>query len=120
MAVAELSTPSYTKTHLFQSSQLSSLSTHLHSHRRLTFRPLHHTRNSRICCSVAPNQVQAPAAPEKTQDPKSKAECFGVFCLTYDLIAVSFLLFVIWVYTDFAIDFWGLHLVLVGITLELE
>ncbi|KAM1285207.1 hypothetical protein ACFX2I_028008 [Malus domestica] len=97
MAVAELSTPSYTKTRLFQSSQLSSLSTHLHSHHRLTFRPLHHTRNSRICCSVAPNssslitrnfsQVQAPAAPEKTQDPKSKAECFGVFCLTYDLIA---------------------------------
>ncbi|KAM1578182.1 hypothetical protein ACFX1R_042068 [Malus domestica] len=87
MAVAELSTPSYTKTHLFQLSQLSSLSTHLHSHRRVAFRPLPHTRNARICCSVAPNQVQAPAAPAQTEDPKNKPECFGVFCLTYDLQA---------------------------------
>ncbi|XP_068328606.1 malate dehydrogenase [NADP], chloroplastic-like [Pyrus communis] len=87
MAVAELSTPSYTKTHLFQLSQLSPLSTHLHFHRRVAFRPLPHTRNDRICCSVAPNQVQAPAAPAQTEDPKNKPECFGVFCLTYDLQA---------------------------------
>ncbi|RXH93136.1 hypothetical protein DVH24_013712 [Malus domestica] len=74
---------------------LSSLSTHLHSHRRVAFRPLPHTRNARICCSVAPNnflvpdvsQVQAPAAPAQTEDPKNKPECFGVFCLTYDLQA---------------------------------
>ncbi|CAN6566808.1 unnamed protein product [Malus baccata var. baccata] len=92
MAVAELSTPSYTKTHLFQSSQLSSLSTHLHSHRRVAFQPLPHTRNARICCSVAPNQVQAPAAPAQTEDPKNKPECFGVFCLTYNLKATIVML----------------------------
>ncbi|RXH93141.1 hypothetical protein DVH24_013717 [Malus domestica] len=100
MAVAELSTPSYTKTHLFQSSQLSSLSTHLHSHRRVAFRPLPHTQNARICCSVAPNnflvpdvsQVQAPAAPAQTEDPKNKPECFGVFCLTYNLKATIVML----------------------------
>ncbi|KAM1140050.1 hypothetical protein TB2_040112 [Malus domestica] len=34
--------------------------------------------------SVAPNQVQAPA---QTEDPKNKPECFGVFCLTYNLKA---------------------------------
>jgi hypothetical protein len=31
--------------------------------------------------------VQAPAV--QTQDPKSKPDCYGVFCLTYDLKAVS-------------------------------
>jgi hypothetical protein len=35
------------------------------------------------------SQVQAPAAVE-AEDPKNKPECYGVFCLTYDLKAVSF------------------------------
>ncbi|KAE7997122.1 hypothetical protein FH972_001780 [Carpinus fangiana] len=85
MAVAELS-PSYTKTHL-HSSQLSFLSTRLASNSRCTFRPLPRTRKAAtISCSVAPNQVQAPAA-VGAEDPKNKPECFGVFCLTYDLKA---------------------------------
>lgn len=25
----------------------------------------------------------------KTEEPKKKPDCYGVFCLTYDLIAVS-------------------------------
>lgn len=33
------------------------------------------------------SQVQVPAA--QFQDPKSKPDCYGVFCLTYDLKAVS-------------------------------
>ncbi|KAK7858882.1 malate dehydrogenase [NADP], chloroplastic-like [Quercus suber] len=85
MAVAELSS-SYTKTHL-RLSQLSSLSTRLGNFRRCAFRPLPRARNSlTISCSVAPNQVQAPVAVQN-EEPKTKTECFGVFCLTYDLKA---------------------------------
>lgn len=32
--------------------------------------------------------MEAPAA-VKTEDLKKKADCYGVFCLTYDLVAVS-------------------------------
>lgn len=54
------------------------------------------------------SQVQAPApAPVQTGDPKNKPECYGVFCLTYDLKAVSFLSFIIWVYTDLLYGFLG-------------
>lgn len=34
------------------------------------------------------SQVQAPPSVQ-AQDPKTKPECYGVFCLTYDLKAVS-------------------------------
>lgn len=34
------------------------------------------------------SQVQAPVAVQN-EVPKNKTECFGVFCLTYDLKAVS-------------------------------
>lgn len=34
------------------------------------------------------SEVQAPVA-VKTEEPKKKPDCYGVFCLTYDLIAVS-------------------------------
>lgn len=36
------------------------------------------------------SEIQAPVA-VKIDDPKKKAECYGVFCLTYDLKAVSIL-----------------------------
>ncbi|KAL9325411.1 hypothetical protein ACSQ67_006056 [Phaseolus vulgaris] len=45
------------------------------------------TQHARISCSAAPKEVQVPVV--KTLDPKSKAECYGVFCLTYDLRVVS-------------------------------
>ncbi|KAF8039129.1 hypothetical protein BT93_B1623 [Corymbia citriodora subsp. variegata] len=85
MAVAELTTPTWTKQGL-GSSHLSYLSARTSSCRRLSFRPLRRTHSSRISCSV--NQTaQAPAAVE-TEVPKSnKPDCFGVFCLTYDLKA---------------------------------
>lgn len=35
------------------------------------------------------SQVQTPI-PVPAQDPKTKSECYGIFCLTYDLKAVSF------------------------------
>lgn len=83
MSVAELS-PSYTKTRL-QTSHLSSLSTHLSNYRRHNFRPLPRAKNGRICCSVAPNQLQPPI--NASAEVPKKADCFGVFCLTYDLKA---------------------------------
>ncbi|PON98607.1 Malate dehydrogenase, NADP-dependent [Trema orientale] len=86
MAVAEVSSASYTKARLLKSSQISSLSTHLHKHRHSAFRPLPRTQHARISCSVAPNQVEAPI-PVQAKDPKNKSDCYGVFCLTYDLKA---------------------------------
>ncbi|XP_048139265.1 malate dehydrogenase [NADP], chloroplastic [Rhodamnia argentea] len=85
MAVAELTTPTCTKQGL-RSSEVFYLSAGTPSFRRLSFRPLRRTHSSRISCSV--NQTaQAPVAVQ-TKDPKSnKPECFGVFCLTYDLKA---------------------------------
>lgn len=85
MAVAELTAPTCAKQGL-GSSQLSYLAARTSSFRRLSFRPPRRTHSSRISCSV--NQTaQAPVAVE-TEVPKSnKPECFGVFCLTYDLKA---------------------------------
>ncbi|KAG5004657.1 hypothetical protein AAZX31_10G187100 [Glycine max] len=83
MAVTQFN-PTCSKTHL-HSSQLPFLSRTLPRHRHCTIAPLHRTQQARICCSVAPNEVQVPAV--KTSDPKSKPECYGVFCLTYDLRA---------------------------------
>ncbi|KAK9187211.1 hypothetical protein WN944_018603 [Citrus x changshan-huyou] len=83
--VAQLSPSSYTETTRLSSSQLSLSSTHLSSLRRRAFRPIIRPRNPTISCSV--NQVQAPVAVE-LDDPKSKTnDCYGVFCLTYDLKA---------------------------------
>ncbi|GAU16986.1 hypothetical protein TSUD_37440 [Trifolium subterraneum] len=84
MALAQLNNPTCSKTQL-HSSQLSFLSRTLPRQYNCTFAPLHRTQHGRITCSVAPNQVQAPAA--QSQDPKSKPDCYGVFCLTYDLKA---------------------------------
>ncbi|KAF5467017.1 hypothetical protein F2P56_016890 [Juglans regia] len=84
MAVAGLS-PSYTKTNL-QSSQISFLSNRLYNNRRCAFRQFPPARRTAISCSVAPNQVKSPVAVQD-EDPKNKSECYGVFCLTYDLKA---------------------------------
>ncbi|KAI9098436.1 hypothetical protein K1719_025061 [Acacia pycnantha] len=84
MAVAEFK-PSNSIAHLRSSSQLSILSKHLSLTKPCSFRTLTRTQKARISCSIAPNEVQAPAV--QTQDPKSKPECYGVFCLTYDLKA---------------------------------
>lgn len=85
MAVAELST-SCTKTHSSQLSLSSSSSSRFSHHFRRSFRPLPTTRNPTISCSVASDQVQTPI-PVQAQDLKGKSECYGVFCLTYDLQA---------------------------------
>ncbi|KAK4734011.1 hypothetical protein R3W88_008272 [Solanum pinnatisectum] len=84
MAVAEFipssfSSSSLTKTISLYSSQLLHVSTHKP---RLSLTPL---RRSKICCSVISNEVQAPVPVAK--EPIKKTECFGVFCLTYDLKA---------------------------------
>uniref|UniRef100_A0A2R3TVA5 Malate dehydrogenase [NADP], chloroplastic n=1 Tax=Neolamarckia cadamba TaxID=153762 RepID=A0A2R3TVA5_9GENT len=91
MAVAELATnpSSYTKTshhhnHHQYSSRFSYVSTRLSNHQRINFRPFPRTLNAKICCSV--KEVQAPVA-LKTEDTKKKPDCYGVFCLTYDLKA---------------------------------
>ncbi|XP_055830300.1 malate dehydrogenase [NADP], chloroplastic [Solanum dulcamara] len=91
MTVAEFipssSTSSLTKKANFYSSQLSYVSTKISHQRRLSVRPLSRTHNySQICCSVTSKEVQAPTAVQ-TDDPKKKSECYGVFCLTYDLKA---------------------------------
>ncbi|CAA6673323.1 unnamed protein product [Spirodela intermedia] len=44
-------------------------------------------RSSTVLCSVAPNQVESPAAQTFVADVPKKTECFGVFCTTYDLKA---------------------------------
>ncbi|KAG2723413.1 hypothetical protein I3843_02G147600 [Carya illinoinensis] len=84
MAVAELS-HSFTKTHL-HSSQISFKSTRLVNHCHCAFRPFPQIRSTTISCSVATTEVKAPVI-EQAEDPKNKSECFGVFCLTYDLKA---------------------------------
>ncbi|GAV64749.1 Ldh_1_N domain-containing protein/Ldh_1_C domain-containing protein [Cephalotus follicularis] len=88
MSVAELSpactaTARTTPTRL-HTSQFSSLSsTRLSDCYRRAFRPIPRAPPAKISCSVAQNQ--APVA--VTEDPKNKNDCFGVFCLTYDLKA---------------------------------
>ncbi|EPS69170.1 malate dehydrogenase, partial [Genlisea aurea] len=53
---------------------------------RFFIRPYSASRCFRISCSVTSNEIQAPVA-VKTDESKKKADCFGVFCLTYDLKA---------------------------------
>ncbi|TMW93847.1 hypothetical protein EJD97_011082 [Solanum chilense] len=77
MAVAEfIPSSSLTKTTSLYPLQFLHVSTHKP---RLSLTPL---RRSKICCSVISN-APVPVAKEPTK----KTECFGVFCLTYDLKA---------------------------------
>ncbi|CAN1339644.1 Malate dehydrogenase [NADP], chloroplastic [Linum perenne] len=76
------------RTHNINSNRLHSSHLHVPSSKWL----LSNRRNHRstplpsISCSV--NQVQNSApAPLQVQKPKEKSECYGVFCLTYDLKA---------------------------------
>lgn len=47
---------------------------------------LQRERTPGIFCSVAPSQTQAPESVTVTNPPEGKrVECFGVFCVTYDL-----------------------------------
>ncbi|CAM8889109.1 unnamed protein product [Rhodiola kirilowii] len=80
MAVAELS-PSYVNSRL-SATQAPSLAAPVSYRRRLALQ--RRARSAVISCSVAPEQVKAPVAVE---DSKGKPECYGVFCLTYDLKA---------------------------------
>ncbi|KAG9158362.1 hypothetical protein Leryth_024242 [Lithospermum erythrorhizon] len=86
MAGAEFSTPStYNKFSLVNySSKVSYLSSPLSQQRFLSFSPLPSTQHARICCSV--KERSAPVS-VKTAEPKKQPECYGVFCLTYDLKA---------------------------------
>ncbi|KAG5409054.1 hypothetical protein IGI04_005373 [Brassica rapa subsp. trilocularis] len=89
MAMTELSTPKTTSSFLNSSSRLS-LSSKLHLSNQfrhlLLLPPLHTTSNSKISCSVSQNN-QAPVAVQDNGSVKTKKECYGVFCLTYDLKA---------------------------------
>ncbi|KAJ4829840.1 hypothetical protein Tsubulata_016553 [Turnera subulata] len=97
MAVAELTSPAtgaYTKTTgRLHPSQLSLSSTRLSDQLRRSFRPIPRSRNVKITCSVKYGlfflccQVQVPTVPAEREELKSKPECYGVFCLTYDLKA---------------------------------
>ncbi|XP_077245754.1 malate dehydrogenase [NADP], chloroplastic-like [Tasmannia lanceolata] len=84
MALAELS-PSTAKTQ-FIPSQLSLNSKHIYTSQRFHVfpQPPRLVQNAKIFCSVTPNQVQAPIAP-LPKDTAAKSECFGVFCVTYNL-----------------------------------
>ncbi|GAB2276828.1 Malate dehydrogenase, cytoplasmic [Dionaea muscipula] len=85
MPVTELS-PCY-KTQI-TAPRLSSLPTHFLIRSQLSLRLRPRSKRTGIHCSVASNQSQAAVvvAPP-AEEPKSKAECYGVFCLTYDLKA---------------------------------
>ncbi|KAL9998893.1 putative malate dehydrogenase (NADP(+)) [Helianthus debilis subsp. tardiflorus] len=85
MAVADLKTPYYTTTE-FSNSNLSSSSARLSYNRCLSFRHLARSPAPLIRCSVTSDQIQAPVGID-ANDPKQKPECYGVFCLTYDLKA---------------------------------
>ncbi|KAL5709753.1 malate dehydrogenase (NADP(+)) [Ranunculus cassubicifolius] len=70
----------------------SQLSTRLSKTRSRVWKPSqvrpHH--NAKVFCSVAPNQVQNPAEAVPQENGKiKKGECYGVFCLTYDLKAAE-------------------------------
>ncbi|PHT64307.1 Malate dehydrogenase [NADP], chloroplastic [Capsicum chinense] len=88
MAVAEfIPSSSLNKRTSLYSSQLSYVSTQISHQRRLSVRSLPRTNySSQICCSVTSKEAQAPTVVQ-ADDPKKKNECYGVFCLTYDLKA---------------------------------
>ncbi|XP_073036977.1 malate dehydrogenase [NADP], chloroplastic-like isoform X2 [Primulina eburnea] len=88
-AVAELNPSSPCKRPALCSSLKCSYALSRHYNRRSLFlRPAPVSRGSKIYCSVTSNEIQAPVA-VKIDDPKKKAECYGVFCLTYDLKALA-------------------------------
>ncbi|VFQ62663.1 unnamed protein product [Cuscuta campestris] len=62
-------------------------SSNAHKRRLNVLRPVpRNTHCAKVCSSLTSNEVQAPVA-VSTEDPKKKPECYGVFCLTYDLKA---------------------------------
>lgn len=87
MAVSKF-TPAYKETHSL-SSQFSSLTETSVFNNRICFsHPLPRPCNAaRAFCSVSQNELQAPVAAQQNDTPKIKHECFGVFCVTYDLVA---------------------------------
>ncbi|KAI4373058.1 hypothetical protein MLD38_011224 [Melastoma candidum] len=86
MAAAELTTPCVrAKQALSPSPSFSQRSARWPSLQRSVRLPGACKRSSaRISCYV--NQAPVPVAVQ-TEEPKGKNECYGVFCLTYDLIA---------------------------------
>ncbi|XP_019196660.1 PREDICTED: malate dehydrogenase [NADP], chloroplastic [Ipomoea nil] len=89
MAAIELSPSSSShaiKASTFHSSKLSYVPSRISHQRRFNVRPPPRTRHAKVFCSVTSKEVQAPVA-VPTEDPKKKSECYGVFCLTYDLKA---------------------------------
>jgi malate dehydrogenase (NADP+) len=85
MTVAELTTPTCPKPGL-RSSQSSYVFSRVYDDRPRSFRLPCHTRTTRISCSVNSQATPAPVA-VKVEGPDKKPDCYGVFCLTYDLKA---------------------------------
>ncbi|KAI3917179.1 hypothetical protein MKX01_003628 [Papaver californicum] len=70
------------------SSQLSSLTkTYVFNNRPSFLHPLPRPHNARVFCSVSQNELQTPVTPQQNDTSKIKHECFGVFRVTYDLVA---------------------------------
>ncbi|KAH0895904.1 hypothetical protein HID58_045472 [Brassica napus] len=92
MAMSELSTPKTTSPFLRSSSQLR-LSSKLHlsnQFRHLLLPPPLHTTSISKSLALFSQNSQAPVAVQENGSMKTKKECYGVFCLTYDLKAVIF------------------------------
>ncbi|CAH9097559.1 unnamed protein product [Cuscuta epithymum] len=70
----------------FDPSKLSHVTYRISHKQRLHVRPLSRTHSFTVRSSLTSKEVQAPVA-LPTEDPKKKPECYGVFCLTYDLKA---------------------------------
>eukprot|EP00268_Persea_americana_P015444 TRINITY_DN17120_c0_g1_i1.p1 TRINITY_DN17120_c0_g1~~TRINITY_DN17120_c0_g1_i1.p1 ORF type:complete len:441 (+),score=97.58 TRINITY_DN17120_c0_g1_i1:238-1560(+) len=87
MAIAEFS-PS-TRNPLLSSQFSSRPANHLYNYRiRVLRQRRQRLTHAKVFCSVAPNPVQAPvAAPPTKGTGVNKSDCFGVFCVTYDLKA---------------------------------
>ncbi|GMH13290.1 hypothetical protein Nepgr_015131 [Nepenthes gracilis] len=83
MAVAELP-PSYTTQ--LNTFRISSLSTHLSNQRGFSVQLFRRAKRAGIYCSVTSTQIQAPVTVQAAES-KNNPDCYGVFCLTYDLKA---------------------------------
>ncbi|XP_013616866.1 PREDICTED: malate dehydrogenase [NADP], chloroplastic-like [Brassica oleracea var. oleracea] len=91
MAMSELSTPKTTSPFLRSSSQLR-LSSKLHlsnQFRHLLLPPPLHTTSISKSLALFSQNSQAPVAVQENGSVKTKKECYGVFCLTYDLKALA-------------------------------
>ncbi|KAG6503761.1 malate dehydrogenase [NADP] 1, chloroplastic-like [Zingiber officinale] len=84
MAVLEISASTYSRSGACLSPN-DPLSLRLVVKNRRRSIPCSARRITKILCSVAPNQVQAPELYTTPAGVASKKECFGVFCTTYDL-----------------------------------